>query len=169
MKQPTWDNPNKMHFESAYKLFNQQTHIITHGNVCANTQLSCYIRPYMEIECNHNTNFKPGELMDFDLKCVFGEYKHGYYNELSVYMRDLIEDRNRKESLILYKFFVHSRTKGSGVQRKNIGYVLTDCNYNLLTYHLPHWYGDSTYLKRYDAIMRAIPYVANVSGRPEWD
>ena len=50
MKSRTWDNPNKMHFESDYKLFNKQTNVISRGNVIANTQYSTYIRPYSKIK-----------------------------------------------------------------------------------------------------------------------
>ena len=167
MKQPTWDNPNKMHFESAYKLFNQQTNYIGDGNVYANTQTSNHIRPYMLTKCNH-TDFKPGELMQYDLNIVFGSDNWKY--SLPTHMREIIEDKNRQNSLILYKFFVYSRTRHCGRQRKIVGYVLTTTENELMGYHVPSYYsGDSTFMKRYDALMKAIPYVANVSGLLEWD
>ena len=37
MKQPTWDTPNKMHFNSAFAAFNKQTNLITPGNAYCNT------------------------------------------------------------------------------------------------------------------------------------
>ena len=43
MKHATWDNPNKMHIDTGYKLFDKQTNVISYGNVYANTQTSSYI------------------------------------------------------------------------------------------------------------------------------
>lgn len=44
LKQPTWDNPNKMHIETGHKTFDKQTNLISTGNIIANTMYGSYIR-----------------------------------------------------------------------------------------------------------------------------
>jgi len=154
MKKVIWDNLNKMHMETGYKLFDRQTNVISYGNVYANTQSSGYIRPYAEIECN-GTIRKPGELMKYDLQCIFGEHLRNY-NLVPQTMKWKLEDVKRDKSLILYKFFVWKH----GEQRI-IGFVLTDKDYHLIDYKAVNYYGDSSYMKRHFAIMEAARYVCN--------
>lgn len=54
-------------FKSGHKTFDKQTNIITTGNVIANTQISGYVRPKSETECN-GFIVDPGTLQAFDLK-----------------------------------------------------------------------------------------------------
>lgn len=154
MKYKTWDNPNKMHIETGYKLFDKQTNLISHGNVYANTQSSSYIRPYMEAECN-GKEFKPGELMKFDLKCVFGEYLRDY-NLVPQAIKRVLEDRDRKQSVVLYKFFVTVKR-----EHKVIGFVLADYDNNLIERCAINTGNYSYFWKRYNAILEASKYVCN--------
>lgn len=154
MKRTTWDNPNKMHFESGYKLFDKQTNVISYGNVFANTQTSYFIRPHMEVECN-GKEFRPGELLKADLRMLFGEYLRGY-KDIPFIMRREIEDVNRDKMLILYKFRVWKRG-----EERVIGWVLTDEDYNLVDYKAANYYRDSSYWKRYYAVMEAARHVCN--------
>lgn len=66
MKKHTWDNPNKMHFESPHKTFNRQCRLISTGNQIGDVVCSNYIRPYNEVECNGFIS-SPGHLQDWDL------------------------------------------------------------------------------------------------------
>ena len=154
MKHATWDNPNKMHIDTGYKLFDKQTNVISYGNVYANTQTSSYIRPYMETECNRS-KFKPGELMKFDLKCVFGEYLKDY-NLVPQAIKRALEDKNRKQSVVLYKFFVTVKR-----ERRVIGFVLADYDNNLIERCAINTGNYSHFWKRYNAILEASKYVCN--------
>ena len=147
MKKHTWDNPNKMHFESAYKTFNEQTNLISTGNVIANTQFSSYIRPYNETECNGLTR-PAGELLKFDLQ---------YFRNIPERIINILWDKTRTESYILYQFSVYNKKYN---ERDIIGYVLTDYNDNLITYAVTCNYG-SCYYKRESAILECIEYITN--------
>ena len=151
MKKATWDNPNKMHIETGYKLFDEQTNLISYGNVFANTQASYFIRPWIETECNRKT-FRPGELLKADLHMVFGNNMRGY-NDLPWSMRRKLEDTSRTEQLILYKFRVWKRG-----QEYVIGWVLTDYDYNLLEVVATR---GAHYFKRLNAVLEAAEYVSN--------
>jgi len=154
MKHITWDNPNKMHIDTGYKLFDRQTNCISYGNVYANTQSSSYIRPYMETECN-GREFKPGELMKFDLKCVFGEYLKDY-NLIPQAIKRVLENKDRKQSVVLYKFFVTVKK-----ERRVIGFVLADYDNNLIERCAIDTGNRSHFWKRYKAVLEASKYICN--------
>ena len=82
---------------TGWKEFDRQTNCITTGNAVCNTQMSTYIRPFSETECNGHV-FRPGELMAFDLKPYV---KYG----IPEAVLSLLEFKGRKDSLILYMFF----------------------------------------------------------------
>lgn len=145
MKTKMWDNGNKMHFESEFKTFNKQTNLIATGNVYANTQTSSYIRPFCEVD-NFGYIGKPGEFMRFDLRP---------FRCIPEHIRKMLEDVNRKESYILYEFFV--RDNGC---KDVIGYVLSDYNNNLITSCVICGYGRS-YWKRDSVIRECINYICN--------
>ena len=146
MKSITWDNPNKMHFESDYKLFNKQTNVISRGNVIANTQYSAYIRPYSEIK-NYGYVGKEGEFMKYDMK---------YFSNIPEFMKEALEDVNRKESYILYEFFVWKNK-----MKEVIGYVLADYNDNLLCWCVYHGDDRCNIQKRDSVIRECINYICN--------
>ena len=143
MKQCTWDNPNKMHMDSGFKLFDRQTNLISTGNVWANTQYSSFIRPYSEVK-NGNYIGKLGDFLKFDMQ--FFEY-------VPEHMKKIIYDKERKESVILYQFKVYH-----GERKEIIGYVLTDYNHNYISHCVYCSYG-CRLDKRLAAIEEAMQYV----------
>lgn len=148
----TWDNPNKMHFDSGFKLFDKQTNYIGYGNVCANTQTSMYIRPFSEVK-NGSYIGKPGDFLRFDMQ-LFG-------NVPSKEIRERIYDKERKESVILYKFFVTRRDKTTGrCYQDVIGYVLTDYNHKFLSRCYCYPFGQSA-AKRVAALDECMNYICD--------
>lgn len=75
-----------------FKRFDAQTNCISTGNVLANTQMSIFIRPYAQTQCN-GFDFPEGHLMDVDLK-MFGRYS------LPSDIEKEIRNEKRKESVI---------------------------------------------------------------------
>ncbi len=134
----------KQIINSDYKLFNKQTNCISYGNIIANTQYSSYIRPYGQTTCN-NHNFLEGELMKSDLK---------HFGNIPASIKDKLYAKDRKESYILYEFFVYR----NGI-KDIIGYVLTDKKHKLITYEVLESYNN--YNKRLSAILETLPYITN--------
>lgn len=145
MKKCTWDNPNKMHFDSAYKTFNRQTNVISTGNVIANTQLSGFIRPWNETECYGATR-APGHLCKYDLQ---------YFRNIPANIERVLYDKNRTDSVILYQFRVWKEKERA---YEIIGYVLTDRNYKLIDSAVCCEYGCS-FWKRASAIEECKKYI----------
>lgn len=143
MKKVTWDNPNKMHMDSGFKLFDKQTNLISTGNVIANTQFSFFIRPYNEVK-NGDYVGKPGDFLKFDLQ---------YFKQIPDHIRKILEDRDREHSMILYQFQVFH-----GQQKEIIGHVLTDYDYRYITHSVSCPYGAS-FVKREAAIHAAMEYI----------
>ena len=143
MKMKSWDNPNKMHFDSAFTTFNKQTNLITTGNAYCNTQLSSYVRPYNEVK-NGSYTGKRGEFLDFDLRP---------FRFVPEKISKILRDKGRKESYILYEFFIYRNDK-----REIIGYVLTDKNYRYITSSVNCGYGQS-YYKRESALRECMEYI----------
>lgn len=143
MKAYTWDNPNKMHMNSGFKLFDKQTNVIGTGNMIANTQVSFYIRPYNEV-MNGGYKGKPGDFLKFDLQP---------FQDVPQHIRNILWNKDRKESVILYQFRVFH-----GDRKEIIGYVLTDKDYNYITHSVFCPYGCSQW-KRERAITEAMQYI----------
>lgn len=141
MKKATWDNPNKMHFESPHKTFNRQTVSISPGNVIAPTQYSSYIRPYMETWCNGRT-WEEGVLQKADLK---------YFSTIPSSIRREIEKLTHDEDSILYTFFHRS-----GERLILDGIVLTTRVY----IHVKTWFTNPTW-KAHEAVCEARRYIAD--------
>lgn len=144
MKQMTWDNPNKMHFESEFKTFNKQTNLISTGNVLANTQMSSFIRAWNDV-VNGSYIGKPGDFLKFDMK---------YFRRVPKCITDIIYDKAREKSVILYEFFIWKKNK-----REIIGHVLTDYNHNLLEWTSYSPYSLAYSYKWESAILEAIKYI----------
>lgn len=150
MKKHTWDNPNKMHFESPHRTFNRQTQCISTGNVIANTQYSNYIRAYSETECN-GFDFALGHLQDYDLT------KNIVASSLPSHIREEIRRLTRENGGIVYNFHHWTFTpKGEG--RIDDGIVLT-------TRHDDHrlvkvWYLNQNW-KAMAAVDEAVKYIIN--------
>lgn len=147
MKEVTWDNPNKMHFESAFVGFNKQVDLIATGNVLGNVQTSLYVRPYNNVK-NGSYEGEPGQFMKFDLR-MFEEA--GY--RIPVNIRKILEDPSREQSYCLYNFHYWK-----GDQKEEIGWVLTDYNHKLVAKVPVLRYGTNA-SKRISALNECAAYV----------
>lgn len=146
MKKAIWNSTGmKQIINSGWKEFDRQTNCISTGNVFSDTQLSWFVRPYCETECNGFENPK-GHLMDYDLK-VFNPY------HIPKWIMDILTDVNRRESYALYMFF--TRNKGT---IEPFCWIITDSHYQLITYSIVCGYRQQ-YSKRESAAKEAISYI----------
>lgn len=125
---------------TGYKKFDNATNYISTGNVIANTQYSLYIRPYCETKCN-NCDFPEGHLLNYDMRMI---------NNIPQRIREILSDKARKVSYILYKFFV-----GDTV----VGWVVTDNEHKLITSQVESWCGDTWRYKKYNCLQECIQYI----------
>lgn len=145
MKKAVYNNKGNQVVKTQWKEFDKQTNCIATGNVYANTQVSSFIRPWLETKCNEH-DFKAGHLMKFDLDNFRG---YRIPEEIESYIRD----KYRKDSIILYMFFT--------VRDKCVtpfGWVLTDKNYKLLKWTVVRENNES-FEKRWSALNEAIQYI----------
>ena len=135
----------KQIIDSGWKLFDNQTNSIFPGNTYSNTQYSSYIRPWGETECNGNIR-EEGVLTKFDLK-PFQQFR------IPEKVMQIILDKERKESVILYMFFVYKDRRINP-----FCWVVTDYNDKLIDFRLVVRYKES-WIKRYTAAQEAISYI----------
>ena len=148
MKKKVWNSTGmKQIIDSGWKEFDRQTNCISTGNVISNTQLSQFIRPYSETECNGFERPK-GHLMKFDLES-FNRY------DIPQRIMNILKDVNRRESYILYMFF----TMRNGMVEP-FCWVITDELHRLITYNIVYHYGQHL-SKRISAAKEAISYITD--------
>ncbi len=137
--------------DTGWKTFDRQTNCISTGNMIANTQLSLYIRPYRETECNGNA-FKPGELLEADLKAF------GYRPPDDV--MDILRDKGREKSVILYMFSTSEWVGNIVGRRMRVPFlwVVTDYDHGLIRCHVVHR-GGARMCKRYNATREILRYI----------
>ena len=111
MKKRVWRDGNHMLFESAHLTFNRQVDCISTGNVLGHVQVSFYIRPWTEVECN-GRQFPEGHLRDADLAY--------FENRLPTEVREAVCLHAEDQSVILYEF-----RHWSGKEKIVHGYVIT--------------------------------------------
>lgn len=139
----------KMLVDTGWKTFDRQTNCITTGNAVCNTQMSTYIRPFSETECNGRV-FRPGELMAFDLKPYV---RYGIPESIL----SLLEFKGRKESRILYMFF--TRPRGSDGLRPFLWVLTTkEPNPKLVISRVVYEFGQR-YTKRFKAEAEILKYI----------
>ena len=137
--------------DTGYKAFDKACDNIWQGNALADTQCSWYIRPYNEIYCNHH-EFKPGELMYSDINRI----RTGVKSNIPYSIQEILEDKNRAESYILYAFSVPDKQK----YRNVFGWVLTDYHGKLVKYKVDS--SKQRNLFKYEmALQHIIPYITN--------
>jgi hypothetical protein len=143
MKKITWDNPNKMHFESPHKTFNRQTVCITVGNCVAPTQYSSFIRPSTEIVNPVGQTVAEGYLQAFDL--------NQFSNIIPYAIRQEVKQLTRNEDGILYAFFhwLPDQRVLDGVELTTGVYI-----------HVKTWFTNPTW-KAHEAVCEARRYIAN--------
>ena len=146
MKKHTWDNPNKMHFESPHKTFNRQCRLITTGNQIGDVVYSNYIRPYGETECNGFIR-PPGHLQNWDLT------RNIVADTLPHQIREEIRKLTHNDGGIIYNFH-----HWNGDKRVDDGFVLTTRHddYRLIKV----WYVNQDWRARV-AIDEATKYITN--------
>lgn len=138
MKEIKWKNGNYMLFESPHKTFNKQVDCISTGNVIGSVQLSGYIRPYSQTECNGFTN-PLGHLQNYDL------------NNLNQLLPSILKDwiREQDRTFIGYTFFYRI-----GGRKIIIGWVVTDGEHK----HIRTDYGYGTW-KAHAALDECVKYI----------
>ena len=134
--------------DSGWKEFDRQTNYISTGNVIASTQLSSFIRPWRQTECNGFTN-QCGHLMNYDLK-QFDRWR------IPADLLVEIEDKNREESVILYMFYTNTKDRDI----KPFGWVLTTRDHKYINSRVVRNWGES-YVKRSAALWEAIRYITD--------
>ena len=146
MKKREFITGNKMRFESGFKTFDNQTNIITTGNVVARTQFSGYVRPKSETECNGFVRDE-GVLQKYDLE-------EGFLSSLLPYRlkKDVGILADENGGCIAYLFFY----KKSSGQRDFIGLVITSKDYK----HLKTFYLTNSN-KHFAAVEEAKLYIIN--------
>lgn len=140
----------KQIINSGWKEFDRQTNCITTGNAICSTQESNYIRAYNDTECN-GFQFEPGHLLKADLK--------GFSNQrIPKAILEVLNDHERKESVILYMFFIHDK---HGHQEPFCWAITTKYpEHKLVKYNIVYGYRQN-YWKRYNAAQEAISYITD--------
>ena len=147
MKEYKWSEDGmKQIITSGWKEFDRQTNFIGTGNVEANTQFSSYIRPWKKTECNGFVN-PEGHLMDFDLKQFSNQ-------RIPRDIENVLRNKEREESVILYMFFVLSKEK----HVEPFCWVVTNDRHRLIAYRVTAGYRQN-YSKRLEAGKEAMKYI----------
>ena len=94
-------NGKRQIVDTGWKEFDRQTNYITTGNAICSTQLSAYIRPWSETECN-DISFKPGELLEYDLRPFLAD---GLPDDI----KEVLRFKGRTCQRILYMFGTYPR------------------------------------------------------------
>lgn len=149
-------NKTRMLVDTGWKTFDRQTNCISAGNVIANTQLSTYVRPYRETECN-GLSFKPGELLEADLKAF------GYRPPDDVL--GILRDKGRERSVILYMFSTYETVGNIVGRRMRVPFlwVATDDDHRLMHTHVVYRMG-AMMGKRFKAKDEILKYITNDGG-----
>ena len=148
MKEAKWSrNGMKMLIDSGWKEFDRQTNCITTGPGICSTQFSMCVRPWKETECN-GFAFPEGHLLESDLD----PFKR--FNVPETVM-SYLRDKGRKESVILYMFFINDHGRVSP-----FFWVATDYSYNMIMSRLVCPYRGK-YMKRFSASMEILKYITN--------
>lgn len=158
MKEPKFNkNGTRQLVDTGWKEFDRQTNCITTGNAVCSTQMSTYIRPFSETECN-GFAFRPGELLDADLKPY---RKYSIPNSIL----ETLEDKGRKNSMILYMFFTIPSRKLEAVP---FFWVLTtrEPHPNLIDKHVCLRLGER-YTKRMSAATEILKYITEEDNEKE--
>lgn len=134
----------KQLIDSGWRLFDKQTNCITTGNAYCNTQFSSFIRPFSKTECNGIQN-PQGHLLYFDL----GPFRKF---QIPTLIKDILTDESRKESVILYMFFV------SKEHIEPFCWAVTTKDYKLIQSVTVYGYKQN-YNKRAKASLEAISYI----------
>lgn len=118
-KKPEWVNPDQMKVSSGCEPFDEQTNLIAHGNVIANTMYGSFVRGQEE-NTSYGHEFPPLHLHRYDLKP---------FRELGVVGRAYQwASETLKDGGILYVFYHHT-SSGSRIVH---GLIATDVKHRYL-------------------------------------
>lgn len=136
----------KQIIDTGWKEFDRQTNCITTRNAYTNTQFSAFIRPWKKTECNGFTN-PEGYLLDFDL-LQFRKFN------IPPIIKDLLVDKNREDSVILYMFFTTKE------HIEPCFWIVTSRNHDyLLSVVVTHY--KQNFMKRDNARREVLKYITN--------
>lgn len=142
MKSIEFEHPNKMRFESGFKTFDNQTNLISTGNLVSNTQYSTCVRSRNTVKCGDKI-FPKGDLQQFDLD---------HFETLPQDVRKFFEQGYTiSNNVWLYQFRHFSRGK-----KIVDGFVITDYSFAKI---LKVWYRN--WFKSYYAVQEAMKYIAD--------
>ena len=144
-KPTSWDNPNKMHIDSEFVMFNKQCEYIGRGNVVGTCVKSSYIRPWNELK-NYSVDLSPGEATRYDMQFFAADYGDT--------IRKIVWDKERQDSVILYQIRVWRNSR-----EDVIGFILTDKDYHLLAEELIMSYDRRSVRKRESVMEEVKNYV----------
>lgn len=151
LKKKSWEN-GKMVVKSKLVAFNKQTDIITTGTVYAGTQRSKCVRPWHMDEWA-GKRYHEGELLLSDM--------NGFRRIENAAILNVIYDRDRTETVVLYEFFVMKYDRIRGGRIKDVlGHVLTDEHSKLISYSLYIPERNEIH-KRRSALFEAMNYVVD--------
>lgn len=132
---------SRMLISTGFKKFDKASNYISYGNVFSNTQTSSVITYWSNTKRCGKT-FAEGELLKKDLSMFKIE-------TLGEEIRNILFDKNRKNNVFLYKFFIKDEI---------IGYILTDNLFHFLASKTIYYYGAS-YFRRNLCIESLKKYV----------
>ena len=143
LKKLEYKTPNKIKCDTGHKEFDRFCNFIGTGNVIADGQISSFIRPHSETECNGRT-WAPGELQEFDLR-PFLETRI-----ISPNIARIVRESAKEQAVILY-VFSHFRAG----KRVTHGAVVTDEKH-----HLFHKFVTGPTRKSEAVIDWCLPYIS---------
>ena len=147
MKQAKWDYENdRQIIETGHKGFDEQTNLLTDGNILANTMAGRYIRGANNVaHWKKGESYPVGHLQEFDIS--YFDY-FGIPKRIRTHVKSVLQD----DSGWLCCLFHTNRNHKMVVH----GWVLCSRDAELMDY----WVTGPTY-KSYNVVLEAIPYVTN--------
>lgn len=151
MKKLTWRDGNHIAIQTGHATFDRQADLLSTGNVVGDVQLSFFVRPKHETECNGFTN-PEGHLRDWDLN---------QFKDLPRFprIRRRVIEITDKQYCILYEIRTWGKRNPDTRRRQKTihGYILTAAkDYKFIE----KWVTGPTWKSR--AIIEAvIPYISN--------
>lgn len=122
MKKIEWGSPDKMKIETLHKGFNEQTNIISTGNIVANTIIGARIRSWYDKGSYEKEPKKEGQLFKFDIESFLPLPFH-----ISNYLEKVAKDKQYEQGFWLYHIFNQTKTG-----RVTHGYIVTLSDHTLL-------------------------------------
>ena len=135
MKTAQWDEArDKMIIDTPLKVFNEQTNIITTGNIVAPTMIGRRVRAFNDLSTYAEHNYTPGYLQEFDSDVFVELLQDRYYQASARNLRKLLHIHGADRSLYVYMFFHFG---GTHVRKRVIhGIIATDATTHLEVFRI---------------------------------